>query len=296
MALHALGNLHNELGDLTRARAYYDESLAQLPSSSPLHGPRLSVAAIALDQGRYDEAEALANEALTRFREQGNRHVEALALATLGAISLARGDHVLARARLTESITIQREHGNVPGVAQVLERFVGLAAALHDPAGAMRLAGAADALRRRGGGPITPGAEGRLERVLRPVRADLGEEAANAAWQAGRALSLDDAVAAALAITELPEPTASGSAAPAQSGPTSAGSPTGSVLTAREQEVATLIARGLTNRQIADALVITEGTAANHVVHILNKLGQSSRAQIAVWVVESGLLPHDRSM
>ena len=61
-------------------------------------------------------------------------------------------------------------------------------------------------------------------------------------------------------------------------------------LTAREQEVAGLIARGLTNRQIGETLIITEGTAASHVVHILDKLGFSSRAQIAIWAAERGLL------
>jgi len=53
--------------------------------------------------------------------------------------------------------------------------------------------------------------------------------------------------------------------------------------------VATLIARGLTNREIAQALAISERTAGNHVQHILNKLGVSSRAQIAVWAVSYGL-------
>jgi predicted ATPase/DNA-binding CsgD family transcriptional regulator len=57
-------------------------------------------------------------------------------------------------------------------------------------------------------------------------------------------------------------------------------------LTAREYEVAERIARGLSNRQIAGALVISEGTAAKHVEHIMNKLGFRSRAQIAAWVVE----------
>jgi DNA-binding NarL/FixJ family response regulator len=47
-----------------------------------------------------------------------------------------------------------------------------------------------------------------------------------------------------------------------------------------------LIARGRTNREIAAALVITEGTAANHVAHILDKLGFSFRSQIAAWVTE----------
>ena len=56
-----------------------------------------------------------------------------------------------------------------------------------------------------------------------------------------------------------------------------------SPLSAREDEVAALIAQGMTNRQIADALVISERTAQNHVQHILTKLGFSSRSQIAAW-------------
>ena len=62
--------------------------------------------------------------------------------------------------------------------------------------------------------------------------------------------------------------------------------PSATGLTAREQDVAALIARGLTNRQIGEALVITEGTVASHVVHILDKLNFSSRAQVAVWAAE----------
>jgi non-specific serine/threonine protein kinase len=60
-------------------------------------------------------------------------------------------------------------------------------------------------------------------------------------------------------------------------------------LTAREQQVATLVARGLTNRQIADTLVISERTAESHLERIRGKLGASNRAQIAVWATESGL-------
>jgi non-specific serine/threonine protein kinase len=52
-----------------------------------------------------------------------------------------------------------------------------------------------------------------------------------------------------------------------------------------------LIGRGLTNRQIAEALVITEGTAGSHLEHILAKLGFRSRAQIAAWAVARGLPP-----
>jgi DNA-binding NarL/FixJ family response regulator len=62
-------------------------------------------------------------------------------------------------------------------------------------------------------------------------------------------------------------------------------------LTPRELEVASLVARGLTNRQIADELVIAARTADNHVGHILDKLGLTSRAQIAAWITARGLLP-----
>jgi DNA-binding NarL/FixJ family response regulator len=61
------------------------------------------------------------------------------------------------------------------------------------------------------------------------------------------------------------------------------------LLTARETEVATLVARGLTNREIARTLVIAEGTAANHVHHILAKLGLASRQEIAAWATTNGL-------
>jgi DNA-binding NarL/FixJ family response regulator len=60
-------------------------------------------------------------------------------------------------------------------------------------------------------------------------------------------------------------------------------------LTAREREVATLIARGLSNRALADTLVLSERTIAKHVENILSKLGVASRTQIATWAVEHGL-------
>jgi DNA-binding NarL/FixJ family response regulator len=64
----------------------------------------------------------------------------------------------------------------------------------------------------------------------------------------------------------------------------------GAPLSAREREVAVLIAHGLTNRQIAHRLVIAPRTADNHVQHIFDKLGLSSRAQVAAWAAMHGLL------
>jgi DNA-binding CsgD family transcriptional regulator len=61
-------------------------------------------------------------------------------------------------------------------------------------------------------------------------------------------------------------------------------------LSAREREVAALVAQGRTNREIAEALVVSERTAEAHVSNILGKLGFTTRAQIAAWAVEKGLI------
>jgi two-component system, NarL family, response regulator DevR len=65
----------------------------------------------------------------------------------------------------------------------------------------------------------------------------------------------------------------------------------GSELTEREREVLALVARGYTNKQIADTLYVTEKTARNHVSHILEKLGLSRRSEAAAFAVEHKLVP-----
>jgi len=66
-------------------------------------------------------------------------------------------------------------------------------------------------------------------------------------------------------------------------------------LTAREVEALILLARGLSNRQIAERLVITPKTARNHVEHIYAKIGASSRAGAAMFAVQHGLLPEEKA-
>jgi len=65
-------------------------------------------------------------------------------------------------------------------------------------------------------------------------------------------------------------------------------------LTAREVEVLILLARGLSNKQIAERLVITPKTAGNHVEHIYAKIDASSRASAAMFAVQHGLIPEEK--
>lgn len=61
-------------------------------------------------------------------------------------------------------------------------------------------------------------------------------------------------------------------------------------LTPRQRDIARLIARGCTNGEIAAQLVLEPGTVANHVAHILDRLGVANRAQVAAWAATQGLL------
>jgi DNA-binding NarL/FixJ family response regulator len=73
---------------------------------------------------------------------------------------------------------------------------------------------------------------------------------------------------------------------PAGGGALASETPAWSPLTPREREVAALVARGLSNRQIAEALVLEHGTVANHVRHVLLRLGLETRTQLGVWVAK----------
>ncbi|MDV6269612.1 protein kinase domain-containing protein [Rhodococcus globerulus] len=106
----------------------------------------------------------------------------------------------------------------------------------------------------------------------RRARQMLGDKAFAAAYRKGKGFGFDVAISYALR-----EPLSDTSRSDADAS---------TRLTKRERQVADLIARGLTNQAIADRLVISPRTAQGHVEHILTKLGFTSRAQVAAWIVE----------
>jgi non-specific serine/threonine protein kinase len=111
-------------------------------------------------------------------------------------------------------------------------------------------------------------AQAEIDNAGAAARARLGPAAFEVAWRKGRAMMTDEAVALAL-----------GRSAPARvERPPRPGG-----LTGRETQIVLDIARGLTNRQIAERLGISERTVDAHVQNIRNKLGMEKRAQIAAW-------------
>ena len=129
---------------------------------------------------------------------------------------------------------------------------------------------------------MPPSDRAEYERDLAAARAKLSEDAFAAAWAEGRTMTLEQAVEYALT---LPGP----ASAPAALAEQPAVNKPSDLLTRREREVAGLVARGLTDPQIAEALVIGRRTAETHVAHCLGKLGLATRAGLAAWAVEQGL-------
>jgi len=160
--------------------------------------------------------------------------------------------------------------------------LAGVARTQDDVERAAQLLGAVEGLRERAGlgiWPVRRELEHRLAAAVRDAFSQRPDQLA-AACATGRGMNLEST--AALALAEH----AAASSAPLSGGvePSST-----SQLTAREQQVAGLIATGKTSKEIADALVITERTADTHAAHIRDKLGLRSRAEIAAWVVRNGL-------
>jgi predicted ATPase/DNA-binding CsgD family transcriptional regulator len=296
------------LGGLREAQRTYEAALEVLRDNNGWGVAQVHVGlgGVARARGDYQDAISHYQRALSLYQEIDARPEIARCLAGIASVALVQGDLGLCRASLTESLALSLATGQRLPVARGLEAFAALEARAGDAVRAARLAGAALELRSAAGHPPSAGAGARLEDLLGPARRSLGELRANTLLEEGRAMGADEAVRYAMGSQPAGPPQANG-AAPApgwqpprprpESGPAqpgagpAAGTPPApapaavpSALTPREREIAALIARGLSNRAIADELVISQATVARHVANMLTKLGFSSRAQIAVWV------------
>jgi predicted ATPase/class 3 adenylate cyclase/DNA-binding CsgD family transcriptional regulator len=242
---------------------------------------------LARARGEYPRARALLDESLALFRRLGDTWGFSNVLRYQGLLALDEGDLGRAAGHLRESLLLARDVGDRQGVAGALLALGRIAARAGDRERGARLGGAAEALFDAIEAGRASSMSTNLWPKLRAAAADLRDGPSARAWEAGRTMPLEDAVADALASGPLPP---SAAAPPIRAGPPARdGVPGGAGLTPRQREVAALVAQGLTNRQIAERLVISERTADGHVANILAELGLATRAQVAVWAVEHGL-------
>jgi non-specific serine/threonine protein kinase len=233
------------------------------------------LARVAHQTGDYGHARVLFERGVAKRREFGEPRGLVETLVSQGQLLLDTGDFLQAHALLEESITTSYERGDRQGIILALEAFASLAALTNQPEQAFRLVGAAKQLRARHNFPLAPTGRAQLKRRLEVLQKTVSEHTASELKSAGRVLSLEDAVA-------LAHTTGAGEARYRSDRARGVSKPT-RVLTAREHQVALLVGQGLTNRQIAERLVITERTAGAHIEHILRKLGYETRTQIGVW-------------
>ena len=229
--------------------------------------------------------------ALEIVREIDAKPEIARCLAGLGRIAISQGDLVAAGKYFGDSLELSKSTGSRIGVIRGLDAFAALATNLGMPQIAVQLAAAAAALRAEAGLPTAPPA--RTSKVM-AAAAPLGDQAVSDLWEAGLRLGSDAAVPLALAISEqggpdrhreAPRASAKAPVRSQHGKPARPAAPSAGGLTARELQIAGLIAGGASNKAIADALVITPATAARHVANIMGKLGVNSRAQIAAWAL-----------
>lgn len=210
------------------------------------------------------------HERLLALTENHGEHVYRGRTYMLGGWARWRvGDPTQARTDLEDGIQFSLGANDPVNVGRCLQTLAWIEADQHHPERAAVLLGAAAGIWQGIGGPMASYLDhlkDHQECKKQTFRA-LGDKPFRKQFQRGVQMTVDESVR--YAFHRQPPP-----------------APQESVLTPREQQVAGLVAEGLTNKKIAAKLVISQRTAQGHVEHILTKLGFTSRTQIAAWVVE----------
>jgi len=276
MASWVEGSVALYSGDLPVATTTFEKGLALLEPGRELT-VRLDLllsysSALAL-LGDAERATWCHEEFLRITEPAGESFHRAYASWTFGLFVMQQGDVPRAAELIQHSIQLRRELRDLTGLGWSLESLAWAESALQHHDRAATLLGAADRLWEIMGRPLATYQHlyPFHEACVQTANERLGSSRFEAAFERGAAFSVDDGIAYALG--ERPS-----TAAPSSKQDT--------VLTARELEIAELIAEGLSNREIATRLIISVRTAETHAQHILIKLGFRSRAQIASWVAQ----------
>ena len=281
--------LFSSQGDQARVRSLLEESLTLCREVGDTYGLAecFSLSGqVALQQGDAATARSLVKEALVLYREIGDwQEGTGESLAVLGKVAVVQGDHTTAYALYEESLALLRKvDTDRVLIASSLEGLADVVVALGEPAWAARLYGAAEALRESVGAPIPPVARAAYERSVAAVRTQLDEATFASAWTEGRSMTPEQALATQGRAT-MPTPIRAEPPSLVKLLPTY---PDG--LTEREAEVLRLLARGLTNAQIAGELIVSLLTVKAHVRSIYSKLGVTSRSAATRYAMEHHLM------
>jgi non-specific serine/threonine protein kinase len=273
LALLAGGNAAWLMGDTRAARSHLRESATLLRAQ---HNHLILLQALLL-LGHVDFAEGDTLAARSQFteclllaRQLGDAALTSWALSGLGHVALRERDHARAIERFGESLALSLKPASTNSII-IIPNLAGLARACsrQRPVTAAQLCGTAATVRETFGLTLAPELQLLLQETLDAVRAALSDEGFEAAWTEGQMTPLEQAIAGALTLATdlLAEP------APAAHG-----------LTARELEVARLVARGLSNRAIAATLVLSVRTVERHLDHIYAKTGLHGRQLLRGYV------------
>ena len=200
--LNSLGHAAADLGDWGRAEALYQESMdlgRKLGDEERVYAGLNNLGWAAMCQEDYERAAELCRESCSLAESMGRMDLLRRGGLNLGWVSLGQGDPTEAAVHFKEALAFFREVGDQVNIAEVLEGFAGVAGAQGEGERAARLYGIADSLRKTIGAPLLPGDRPRYERQLAAARSLVEEEVWEAAWEEGRAMILEVAVAYALA-------------------------------------------------------------------------------------------------
>ncbi|MBI3971856.1 MAG: tetratricopeptide repeat protein [Chloroflexi bacterium] len=286
----ALSNLavqaHSQ-GDDRRAAALYEQSLALWRRLGDTWGQVVvlnNLGLLASRRGQHARAGALFQEGLALAPALGDKECHAALLNNLAEVTYAQGAYERALQVYRESLGVCLEFGGARVTADCLGGVASVWAAEGQAMRAARLFGAVTALREATGGVLEPADREAYERRVAAARAALGDVAFAAAWAGGQELSREQAVQYAIEASQVAPHGPADSPDAARDRPSERLSL--DALSTREREVAALIAEGLSNRQIAQRLVLAGGTVERHVANIMGKLEARSRVQVAVWAMK----------
>lgn len=275
--LSSLGSLSFSAGDLARAAELTRESLALKRQLGDAQGVEISLSnlgEIAQARGDLEQARAYFEESLQMARNLENSRSIAFGLLNLGRLAVERGEPDRAEDLLLEALREFQRVGDAESTVESIRALGWVAGMRGKPEKSARLLGAAGAAQEKLGVLVGPVEQQRNKRLTVLSRQGVNIDSWMVFLEEGRAMPIQKAVQYALSCED--EEGSWPKAQPAE----------GPVLSNREREIALLISRGLTNRQIASELVLSRHTVNAHVHNILRKLGLRSRTQLAARMVE----------